>query len=474
MRRKVRWLLPLAGLALVVSCATQGGAPGRPGAARPDKLPRVGVILPLSGRYALFGRSSLNGIECAAALREPCGNKPLVELVTRDTAGEPARAAQAVRELVEQEKVVAIIGPLLSRTVVAVATEAEKMHVPLISLSQRNGIAELGDHIYRIGLNPQSQILTIARYATREKGYRQFAIMHPDNRYGRVYRDLFRAAVEEQGGSVATVRPYSAKLERTIDMRKEHGAENARTQSRATLSPSGEVVEVNSDTLESIPTMPKLRGVEAVFIPDSYRALLALLQAYGRDVFGNAALLGVNRWNNQGILNGGVAVDGATFVDGFFPNSSTVDTQRFVDMFTRAYHVEPTILEAQAYDATRLVVNNLTWRTNTAAKMQRQLQKVRKFHGVTGLMQFTSAGDVQKDLFVLTVHRGRIVEVGARGSNDKSSALPAQARERLVKQQPARPADVRQQTAAVAHEKYDIGGDADPVSLSPSTSKYGE
>ena len=77
----------------------------------------IGVVLPLTGPYARFGEESLYGVMLAADLFGADADDPeapSVRLVVRDSAGDPARAGAAVRELAADESVVAIVGPLLS------------------------------------------------------------------------------------------------------------------------------------------------------------------------------------------------------------------------------------------------------------------------------------------------------------------------------------------------------------------------
>ena len=84
----------------------------------------LGVVLPLSGRYASYGEATLKGILLAtghfdardqrpsngAAARPPSG----IRLLIRDTGGDPARAAAATRELAARAEVSAVLGPMLA------------------------------------------------------------------------------------------------------------------------------------------------------------------------------------------------------------------------------------------------------------------------------------------------------------------------------------------------------------------------
>lgn len=449
-------LLVLAGV--MAGCA-MGPGPSPTGM---TKLPsgkevRIGVILPLSGAFAIYGKSSLHGIECAAGLRSPCAADKNFTLVTKDSLGDPKVAAQAVRDLVTNDQVVAIVGPLLSKTVPAAAAEAEQLGVPLMSLSQLDGIAEIGDYVYRIGMNARSQVNALTHYAVNERKMTRLAILYPNNKYGKLYRSLFRSTATALGAEIVVDRAYDGDLARILQAHIKAKNEPLKERMQPKINTRGEiVVDLASKPL---PKMSAVQGVDAIFIPDSHHTLVGMVAVYGKKIFGGATLLGVNRWNNTGILAAGSAVHGAIFVDGFFSSSANIETQRFVSAFTQAYGIEPTLLEAQAYDAMRLFDVASQRGTDDPKQMQQRLKKVKKFHGVTGLMLFNDVGDVEKELFLLTVEGGRIHEIGQRKSSLESWR-------RLNKSS-------RATREAVIHPKYRFGGEAPDKGDPLSEEKYG-
>ncbi len=470
--RNVKWgMLLAAGLSVVLGgCAGGMSASSTHGTKKsPHGAPlRVGVILPLSGEFGVYGRASLDGVDCAAGQKSPCESRLNVQIVTRDDGGNPAKATTAVRELVEQEHVAAIIGPLMAKSTMAAAQEAQRLQVPLLSLSRLDGVAEVGPYTYRVALTPEAQVNTIARFAVQDRGYKKFAIVYPNNNFGQAFRDLFRTAVQTLGGEITVERAYSQNLAGIIEASK--GVHNItdddnKNKPRQKISTNGEVVDPATASSEPppVPSFAKIRGVDAVFIPDSYPNLAAMFSAYSRNVFGGAALLGVNNWNSSGLLSAGSAVEGATFVDGFFRSSANKETQRFVSTFSQAYNSEPTLLEATAYDAMHIIALAAERGGVSAGKVQHGLQGLKKFNGVTGGLHFNSSGDVDRDLYVLTVSSGQIVEVGLRKSQ-LSRVLPTGA-----------PQPLQRTARAPTNPKYDVGGDAGAFeAASPMAQKYGK
>lgn len=133
------------------------------------KVQRIGVILPLSGKYQIYGANTLKGMECAASAKPGCEGLSNIELVVRDDKGEAEAAVQAVEDLVNNEKVSAIIGPLSSTSAMAAAQKANELQVVMLSLAQKDGIAEIGDSIFRFSLTPEEQVRALLAYAAGQK-----------------------------------------------------------------------------------------------------------------------------------------------------------------------------------------------------------------------------------------------------------------------------------------------------------------
>ena len=84
------------------------------------------------------------------------------QLIIRDSGGDPDLAVAAVRDLVLDHRVAAIIGPLSRVAAEAAAQEAEKLWVPIITLSQKEGVSEIGGYVFRYFLSNEQQARALA------------------------------------------------------------------------------------------------------------------------------------------------------------------------------------------------------------------------------------------------------------------------------------------------------------------------
>ncbi len=355
----------------------------------------VGVILPLSGRYKVYGDSVLHGVECAIGLYEPCIGPGGVRLVVKDSASTVGGAAAAVEEIAKDGDVVAIIGPLISADAPAAARKAQELGIPLISLSQRSEVIEEGEFVFRNSASTDSEVVTLVDYVIDKKGWKRFYVIYPDNRKGAEYLRLFSAAVADKGGKVVLSRSYRPKQLTFVSELRGRGAVETGVVEQA--------VDLDS------------KGVayDAVFIPDSHWAVGSLLQMMALSGDRKIRLMGISRWNDPGLVErGGEYVEGAVFVASFFKDAPDPVVSSFVSRFTQAYGVEPTLLEALGYDTMRMITNAVTERSAfRRGTMRDALTSTQDFAGVAGRTTIDSSRDAKRRMWVLTVRGGRIEAV---------------------------------------------------------------
>ena len=369
----------------------------------------LGVLLPLSGRYASYGDLVKRGL--SLALDEHNKTRLPVRFVYRDSDDPSLSAAQLVSTLVDEEKVMAIIGPLLGDSAEAAATRAQSELVPLLTLSQRAGLPQLGDFIFRDSLTAQQQVESLAAYAMAT-GHISFSVLHPENRLGEEMTRLFVAEIRRLGGEISDIVSYP---EDSTDFRKQ--IEQLLWKDHVVAPPPkplGYDAEGKLLPLEKLPELEyPLAPSHALFIPDYADRIAQLapqLLFYGiKDV----TLLGINGWNSDELAQrAGRFLKHAVFVDGFFRDSKLPEVQQFVELYRQKYQEDPTLLEAQAFD----VANRLLWVMDDATvhnrdDFRRVLAGLHTPRGVTGTTGFDANGEALKQLYLLKVVRDKIVEL---------------------------------------------------------------
>lgn len=374
------------------------------------EMTTVGCVLPLSGRYQAYGDRVLRGLVMAAQdLRSMVPGARDIQVIIRDSGADPDLAVAAVRDLVLDHRVAAIIGPLSRVAAEAAAKEAEKLWVPIITLSQKEGVSEIGGYVFRYFLSNEQQARALVEYAVLGLGYRRFAILYPNDNYGTRLVQLFWDQVDRLGGEIRGVEAYEPSQTDFADqIKKLVGLYYPRPESEIPDQFRKGVATANLAE-ELLPIV----DFEAIFIPDGYNqvGLIAPQLAY-HDVTG-IRLLGTNLWNSPKLVEMAAPyLQDSVFVDGFFAESNLPLTSQFVARYQESFGDKPGYLEAQAYDTMRLLVDGLHQPGVTSRPLLRNaLLGIQALSGVAGAASVGPDGEVHKPPFLITIHRRRMEEI---------------------------------------------------------------
>jgi branched-chain amino acid transport system substrate-binding protein len=391
----------------------------------------IGVVLPLSGPFAHFGEETLYGVMLAADLfgaDADAPDAPSVRLVVRDSAGDPARADAAVRELAADRSVVAIVGPLLSAECEAAAAAAQELQVPLLTLTAREEIAQLRDFVFRLRTRPIEETQLLAEKA-RELGGERFAILYRNDPYGRGLRALFWDAVEARGGQIVGVSGFDPDSTDFADpIRKLVGytlltSEEKRLLrkreamlNRARRLPADEARALRHSartlTTAAGDPLPPIVDFDFLFIAESYENVVLIApQLAFHEVFG-PRLLGPDGWYHPDLIRvGRENVEGAIFVAHYFPESPTPFVHDFATRFASTFSHPSNVFAAQAYDAANLVLVQLARGRESRQAVRDGVLAVRNYPGVAGILSMRSDGNASKRPFLIEVEKGEFVQL---------------------------------------------------------------
>lgn len=360
---------------------------------------RVGALLPLSGQLADYGQRVLNGIQLAVE-----GAERTAGIVVKDTEGRPAKVEPGLEELSREYGVVAVIGPLLSREVDMISKPARRLGVPIVTPSAIGIMpSEAEPYLFRTAVTAAQQGSTLVEYAVRRLGLHRFAIIHSEDAYGRELMTIFSREVVRHGGEVIAVGSY-APLDTDFGRTIKHVRElDLVDRQRAVTPPSSGPPPLAE---EYVP------GFEAVFLPgDPEQVALLAAQLAFYDIR-RVVILGAGPWTTESLRRlGGRFLEGSVFVDGFFAESPDPAVQAFVSRYQARFHSLPDLFAAQAYDATRLVIEAIERGAATGREVRDALLRVKDYHGVSGTTTITPTGESDRRLFVLRVQGGRLLQV---------------------------------------------------------------
>ena len=331
------------------------------------------------------------------------------ELVVRDSQLNPEITKSLVRELVETERVIAIIGPLARKTSEAAAEEAERLRVPLISLSLTESIPELGEFIFRNNQSWKQEIQELLEYATSELQACRFLILYAKTREGRQKMRLFWDAAVLKGCKVVAVEGFKDEGQKSLVNEFDTFTGKIRrlgTEDKIILKELKEK-EVPIHNFDAVFVAVGSGGVKNLSLIFPYSEVYKMRKT---------TFLGDSGWNDSALpyAPGLRGVKNPVFVDSFFLQSKTPAIQQLLRLHERILYrhqnyIGPTAYTAFAYDTLIILMQLLEDERNQSHRDLRDaLLNMQMFPGVTGNLRFDEKGKVEREMQLLTLRRGKI------------------------------------------------------------------
>lgn len=380
----------------------------------------VGLLVPESGRFAAPGQLVRRGVDLALITASEQG-WPQIDLRLVDTAGDPAIAEAGIRSLLENDKAIAVLGPMISAEAKLIAPMTAELAMPTIMLSQRPGFESDSPYAFNAWIHPETQVRALVEHAIKRMGLKSFAIAYPSKEGAGDIALRFWDEVIASGGTVVSVESYPS------------GETDFRETAQRLLGTywTGKVPGEGDIQLPYMPgrSKPHLGGPElepgvdfqAVFVPDSYNRVSMLAPGFLFEEINlgghiekmpSVVLLGGSALNHPGLVaRGGDYIKGTVMVDGFFLESNQDAVLDFKKKYAAAYGGNPTLLEASAYDATLFLCQLLAEGVTTRRELLERLSLATPVVTVTGARGFEPTGAMQHEMLTLQVRGGKIVQV---------------------------------------------------------------
>jgi substrate-binding family protein len=328
-------------------------------------IKRVAVALPFSATdptIQSYTRAIYNAIQLALFERPENRN---VVLMPRDTAADAATAANVVDDAIK-DGAVAVIGPLLSPQVAAVAGKAAQVRAPVFAFSTDPNV--VGQGAYLVAINPKTEVKRIVEWASQQ-GVTRFGMFGPDTPYGRAVDVALREEAAARGATVFAIEYYA------------NGNTNPADNARRIAS------SVQAEN-RSFPNKV------AVIIPESgtqLRTVGSLLRAFSNTNQREVRFLGTGTWNDADVWRE-PSLEGSAF-----PAPDPAAVTNFESKYQQVYGELPPKVASFGYDAGALVAALASEDRLDAAMIQR----TPGFGGVNGLYRYLPDGSTERALAVM-------------------------------------------------------------------------
>ncbi len=377
--RVVSWLVVTF---LCAACGSTGGGGG--GNSYSGKTIKLGAVYSITGAGGVYGPQSRDGAMLAVSQINASGgvNGAKIDLKVEDDASDKAQSAQKAQGLIQSDNVLAVLGPTLSNSAVAVHPLAESLKTPILATSTT------GIHIVPDCKFPDT---TQCKYVFRDSLGEQTAI--PDNIKAYVDDQHPKTGVllvaqddkfSSDGGTIVqkTVGQYNISLLKVIKFSKND----------ADLSPY---------VTQAVQLKP-----DVIFIT-SLGGIPAKIMIAARNQGWQGQFLGGNGFNTATVSKqAGAAGKGARSASAWYIGNTFPSNKDFVDSYRKTYGKDPDQFSAQGFTGVLILADaakraNLTF-TDTAGdrdKLRSAMETV-NIQTPLGPFQFTSDHDVKQTVWI--------------------------------------------------------------------------
>lgn len=340
---------------------------------------KIGVILPLSGALSSYGEMCWKGIKLAEKVINEAGGVKgrQIELLLEDAEME-GKALAAIEKL-DKQGVVAVIGPLTTKSVIEIGEYANNAKLPVITPTATGAEATKGrEWVWRISFTDQFQGQTLAKFATQQLNVTSVCILLDIN------------------------EPYSAGLSGSFE--QEFTDRGGRVLSKTTFTTGDTIFD---DQLNVI----KGYAPDCIFVPTFYKEAGLIIQR-ARDMGIAQPFIGGDGWDSpelQRLI--GDRPGPNYYTTPFFYSYGGMEVQEFLQRFKNEYEIDPHTFSALGHDVLMVIQEclNLTKKV-TRSEFKENIGKV-KIEGATGTIDFVGAKDPKRSLILLKFEPGVPVEI---------------------------------------------------------------
>ncbi|MBY0553301.1 penicillin-binding protein activator [bacterium] len=379
----------------------------------------IGAILPLTGKNASIGQHALNALRMGLEINK---TDTKFRIALFDSQSNPDQAIKGVDKLVKEDKAIVILGGFTSKEAVSIASRAELLAVPYIGFSQKSGLTNVGEYVFRNSITPEMQVDKITQFATEKLSAKKFAILFPNDSYGVEFSNIFWDHVLARGGEITAAQTYDPKetdfsevIQKLVGTYyTEARSEEYKKRVREMKAKKADANKKGSsrDHWSEENVLPPIVDFDAIFVPDNSRALGQILAFMKYNDVTDMNYLGTNIWNSPDLPKRASNEDaGLYFVDAIDISQGATQTSTFFKDYLAQFNEEPTIVEIQVYEAAKIVKDQISSGASSREVLASRLRSLGRSPGVTGELRMSSQRELERPIHVLTLDSGLVKKV---------------------------------------------------------------
>ncbi len=354
---------------------------------------KIGVLLPLSGKFKDTGENFLKAIQLATY---DISNKN-IKIYPKDSKGNPLNTYLAAKEF-EQEGISVVIGPIFFENLERLN---EINNVTFISIT--NKTQNIPKNIIAFGVNIESQIAVLKKYFDKLK-ISKTLLLSPRSEFNYESESVAKKDILKFYRTYI-YDPNPKKITGEIEKITKYRERKNDLERRIKILEKSDLFKDKNELkkLEQMHTLGKINFDSIVVIDFGERLKSVLTSFIFSDVTSNRVnFFAVNQWFDKTFFNE------SAMENLHFPSINYKNLKKFKKKFLKAYGDEPNDVSILAYDAVGLIY--YCWFNNNFRFKTDQLYSKKGFKGLHGEFYIEDGISKQK-LKIYKVSEKKFVEV---------------------------------------------------------------
>ncbi len=338
---------------------------------------KIGVLVPLSGKYASIGEGAQNSLDLALAEINRNNDFQII-LQYEDTQSDTKVATSSVSKMLNVDGIRLFIGPAMSGSVLAVSPlteESKAIQFGFIAGSPE--ISDAGDYVFRTRETSALHSKQIAQHLYNIEGIKSVAVISGQSSSCKQYKDNFIDTFKSLGGNVVYINDYLAE----------------ETDFRTIVT---KLEDINPDAVYVNPVSGFDGGMLVKQIIESkYAGAIA-----GSPVVKLPEFSEIIKMPPEGLI-----------VTESFIDIENQISKNYFEKYRFVYNEDSTPYSANAYDNLNLLADAIGVCKYNTDCIKDYLYAVENYEGVSGTFSFDEKGDVVKPLAILKVVDGKYIKL---------------------------------------------------------------
>ena len=358
-----------------------------------EKILRVGVLLPLSGKFQGIGESFLKAIQLALY---DISNED-IKIYPKDTKGNALNTYQSAKEF-EKEGIEIVIGPIFYENLERLE---EINNITFISLT--NKTQKIPNNIIAFGINIESQMEALKKYFDKIEVSKTL-LLSPKSEF------IYQSKSVAEKDVLKFYRTYSydtnpKKITGEIEKITKYRERKKDLERRIKILEKSDLYKDKNELkkLEQMHTLGKV-NFDSVVVVDFGERLKSVLSSFMfSDVPSDEVnFFTINQWFDKSLFNENA------MQNLHFPSIDFDNLKKFKKKFLNTFDEEPNEVSILAYDALGLIY--YCWSNNNFQFKQNQLYTKEGFKGLHG--EFVIKNNLSKQkLKIYQVSKNKFVKV---------------------------------------------------------------